>query len=85
VPALRVENDSIPYWFVEKFYEMSSNTHLVPVRTWGAETRERRWATELTDYLCNFGLARPAAGNQPAAWVNAEAASTWLFGQAELH
>jgi hypothetical protein len=81
IPALRVENGNVPYWFVQKFWELSTMTHLVPVRTWSAETKERQWAEDLTRYLISFGLANPAAGNQPASWVNKEAANTWLFGQ----
>jgi hypothetical protein len=83
IPALRVSDDNIPYWFVGKFWELSTDTHLVPVRTWASETRERKWAEELTNYLINFGLARPAVGNQPAAWMNAEAAHVWLFGKGD--
>ena len=80
IPALRVGEGNVPMWFVAKFWEMSTDTHLVPVSTWNSETRERQWAEALTNYLINFGLASPAAGNNPAKWTSAENAHTWLFG-----
>ena len=80
IPALRVGEGNVPMFFVAKFWEMSTDEYLVPVRTFASETKERQWAEALTAYLCNFGLALPAAGNNPAKWVNVEAANVWLFG-----
>ena len=80
IPALRVGEGNVPMWFVSKFWTMSTDEYLVPIRTWNSETRERQWAEALTNYLINFGLASPAAGNNPAKWVNVEAANVWLFG-----
>jgi hypothetical protein len=80
IPALRVGEGNVPMFFVAKFWEMSTDEYLVPVRTFASETKERQWAEALTAYLCNFGLALPAAGNNPAKWTSAENAHRWLFG-----
>ena len=80
IPMMRVGEGSVPMWFVSKFWTMSTDEYLVPVRTWNSETKERQWAEALTNYLCNFGLALPAAGNNPAKWTSAENAHRWLFG-----
>ena len=80
IPMMRVGEGNVPMYFIAKFWEMSTDTYLVPVRTFASETKERQWAEALTAYLCNFGLALPAAGNNPAKWTSAENAHRWLFG-----
>jgi hypothetical protein len=80
IPVAQFYEDNVPIWFITKFWELSDDEYLVPIRTWGDGTRERRWAEEITRYLISFGLASPAAGNLPAKWVSVGDAHKWLFG-----
>lgn len=80
IPALRVNDGSVPMSFVTLFWEMSDDEFCVPVRTWASETRERKWAEQLTRWLISMGFATPASGNNPAAWTDTGRSGNWLFG-----
>jgi hypothetical protein len=80
VPAfyLRLGGDEVPFDFIHQFVSYGDDTYLCPVRYWAEGTRQREWATMLTNHFVMIGYADVAAGNHPARWVEKTRALRWI-------
>lgn len=76
--VLRVPGGEISVSFLETFIVDSDEEYLIPIRRYGEGTREREYATLLTNTFVGNGWAEPARGNLPARWINKPAAERLL-------
>jgi hypothetical protein len=67
--VIHAPNADVPLDFAAEFIGLTVYPHLCPVRHWSDGSRERSWATALTDLIVIHGWASPAVGNQSARLV----------------
>lgn len=67
---LKTPGGNVPFEAVREFFRRSPNGAIVPLRAYGEGSAARQYAQWLTDYFVFHGLARVAAGNQSAQWLD---------------
>ena len=66
--GMQTFDGSVPYAFVDLFLAQSSGRYLAAVGNWSEGTAERDFATWLTRWLTERGVAERSSGPYPARW-----------------
>ena len=84
-PMYRLElaGRSIEWDFLTEWIEAGTQTHLPEVRRWSEGSSKREQAVTLTNFMTANRFAAPAAGNQPATWIDRDAAMNAIGYQEE--
>jgi hypothetical protein len=72
---LRTPSGSVPIWWIEDYLKDCGVTYLRAIRTYADGTPGRLFAQIFSDWCVGMGLAVPATGPNPAAWINEQAKS----------
>jgi hypothetical protein len=66
-----------PYAFYYQFLELSNERELCPVGNWSENSKERRWARQLTDLHITRGEATEA--REAGQWTGGPVAARWVM------